>query len=68
MTNALPSNPDPALLLQLSGSPLETERMQAVLEAYAPILEEIARLRNLDLREVHPAVIYDPTAPYRLAP
>ena len=53
------------LLAQLSGTPLDHERLQAVLAAYAPILEEIARLRTLDLRDVHPAVIYEPTAPYR---
>lgn len=53
------------LLRQLSGTPLDSERLQAVLAAYAPILEEIARLRTLDLRDVHPAVVYEPTAPYR---
>ncbi len=53
------------LLAQLSGTPLDSERLQAVLTAYAPILDEIARLRTLDLRDVHPAVIYEPTAPYR---
>lgn len=54
------------LLAKLSGTPLDNDRLQAVLAAYAPILEEIARLRTLDLRDVHPAVIYEPTAPYRL--
>ncbi len=53
------------LLAQLSGTPLDSERLKAVLAAYAPILEEISRLRTLDLRDVHPAVIYEPTAPYR---
>lgn len=53
------------LLARLSGTPLDSERLQAVLAAYAPVLEEIARLRTLDLRDVHPAVIYEPTAPYR---
>ena len=56
------------LLAQLSGTPLDSERLQTVLAAYAPILEEIARLRALDLRDVHPAVIYEPTAPYRSHP
>ena len=47
---------------------LDWPRLQAVLAAYAPILEEIARLRTLDLRDVHPAVVYEPTAPYRARP
>ena len=65
-----PSRPERAvhaLLAQLSGTPLDSDRLRAVLAAYAPILEEIARLRTLDLRDVHPAVIYEPTAPYRSA-
>lgn len=66
MSSALRSDQAASTLLaHLSGTPLDSERLQAVLAAYAPILEEIARLRTLDLREVHPAVIYDPTAPYR---
>jgi len=68
MTMTTPSRPEQtqhALLAQLSGTPLDSHRLQAVLAAYAPILEEIARLRTLDLRDVHPAVIYEPTAPYR---
>ena len=27
---------------------------------------EIARLRELDLTDTHPAIIFEPTAPYRL--
>jgi hypothetical protein len=51
--------------VRLSGSPLDAQRLQEVLAAYAPILEEIARLRELDLQDVHPAVIFEPTAAYR---
>jgi hypothetical protein len=52
---------------RLSGSPLDAERLREVLAAYAPILDEIARLRELDLRDVHPAVVFEPTAVYRRA-
>lgn len=55
-------------LRDLSGSPLSQERLAQVLSAYAPILAEIARLRALDLRDVHPAVIFEPTAAYRERP
>jgi hypothetical protein len=54
-----------ALLEQLSGASLGNERLRQVVAAYAPILEEIARLRELDLRDLHPAVLYEPTAAYR---
>jgi hypothetical protein len=50
---------------RLTGTPLDAQRLQEVLAAFAPILEEIARLRELDLRDVHPAVIFEPTAAYR---
>lgn len=67
MPAASPSNDQAvqAVLAQLLGTPLDSERLQAVLAAYAPILEEIGKLRTLDLRDVHPAVVYEPTASYR---
>ena len=49
----------------MSGTSLASERLRQVVAAYAPILEEIARLRELDLSDVHPAVLYEPTAAYR---
>lgn len=54
-----------ALLARMSGATLASERLRQVMAEYAPILEEIARLRELDLRDVHPAVLYEPTAVYR---
>lgn len=63
-----PAPSDPAataLLARISGTTLASERLRQVVAAYAPILEEIARLRELDLRDVHPAVLYEPTAVYR---
>lgn len=64
-SNAAPSAVD--LLAQLTGSPLDAERLEALLVSSRSILEEISRLRAADLTDVHPAVIFDPTAPYRRA-
>ena len=54
-----------ALLQRVTGTPLAPERLEALLAAGAPILEEIARLRTVDLADLHPAVIFEPSAPYR---
>ncbi len=40
------------------------ERLDENLHAFADILKEIQKLRELDLTEVHPAVIFDPTDGY----
>ncbi len=53
------------LLKEISGLRLDDERMGKVLEAYRPVLKEIEKLRQLDLRDVHPAVLFDPSQPYR---
>jgi hypothetical protein len=53
---------------ELFGLPLPAERLQEVLEAYAGIVDEIRKLRSLDLTDEHPAVIFEPTAPYRKSP
>jgi hypothetical protein len=53
---------------ELLGLDLPPERLQEVLAAYGDILAEIAKLRTLDLTDVHPAVIFEPTAPYRKTP
>lgn len=55
------------LLGRLSGSPLDSTRLAEVLAAYQPIFDEIAKLHALDLADVHPAVIFEPTAVYRRA-
>jgi hypothetical protein len=55
------------LLARLAGTPLSPERLAQVLQAYEPIFAEIAKLHALDLTDVHPAVIFEPTAPYRKA-
>jgi len=48
------------------GSNLEPARREEVLAALADVLVEIEKLRALDLTDVHPSVIFEPTAPYRL--
>jgi hypothetical protein len=52
---------------ELSGLSLAPQRMLEVHEAYRPILDEIRKLRELDLQPVHPAVIFEPTAVWREA-
>ncbi len=41
------------------------ERLSENLEAYKEILQEIRKLRNLDLTDVHPCIIFEPMTPYR---
>ena len=41
------------------------ERLQQNLDAFRSILAEIRKLRALDLTDIHPAVIFEPTAAYR---
>jgi hypothetical protein len=43
------------------GLDLPPERRAVLLDAFQVIAEEIARLRQLDLTDVHPAVVFDPT-------
>lgn len=51
----------------LTGTTVGPERLMEVVAAYEPILSEIAKLRELNLTEVHPAIIFEPTAVYRSA-
>lgn len=50
----------------LLGLDLPAARLQELLTAYRAIAAEIGRLRELDLTDTHPAIIFEPTAPYRL--
>ena len=50
------------------GIDLPPERLAENLAAFARILEEIGKLRKLDLTDIHPSVVFDPTAPYRREP
>lgn len=42
---------------------LPAERERAMWEAFQPILAEIAKLRELDLTDVHPAIVFVPLRP-----
>jgi len=53
---------------ELFGLDLDPERLKEVLGAYGDILVQIEKLRGLDLTDVHPAVVFEPTAPYRNKP
>lgn len=52
------------VLKDLSGLPLSSDRMEELIEKYQPILAEIKKFRTLELKEVHPAVYFDPAAVY----
>ena len=49
----------------LLGLDLAPDRLEEVLSVYRDILKDIERLRELDLTDVHPAIVFEPTAPYR---
>jgi len=49
----------------LLGTNLSDERFRETLGAFSDVLAEIRKLRSLDLTDVHPAVIFEPTAAYR---
>jgi len=51
--------------LDLLGIGPERERLGENLTAYRSILNEIRKLRTLDLADIHPAVVFDPSLPYR---
>jgi len=47
-------------LVDVLGIELEQERRVVVLAAFQPVALEIAKLRSLDLTDVHPAVVFSP--------
>ena len=51
---------DAEKLAEAFGLDLDSGRHVAVLAAFADIGKEIAKLRSLDLTDVHPAVVFDP--------
>ena len=55
----------PEFFRDLFGIGPEGERLGANIEVYRDILREIARLRALNMTDIHPAVVFDPTLPYR---
>jgi hypothetical protein len=59
---------DPSLQimwLDLMGIGPESERLGENLAAYRTILDEIRKLRTLDLTDIHPIVVLDPSQAYR---
>jgi hypothetical protein len=65
MSNDPGTTGEPICPEDLSGLSLDPARLLAVHEAYRPILDEIRKLRELDVQAIHPAVIFDPAAVYR---
>ena len=49
----------------LAGVDFTPERLAELLSAYGSILDEIKKLRQLDLTDVHPAVVFDAASGYR---
>ena len=49
---------EPEMLVELLGIELEEQRRSAVFAAFQPVAQEIAKLRRLDLTDVHPAVVF----------
>jgi hypothetical protein len=47
-------------LAEAVGFDFDTDRRIAALAAFADIGKEIAKLRSLDLTDVHPAVVFSP--------
>ena len=63
------SEPAPLdLVRDVLGIDLPPEQLAENLAAFARILEEIQKLRALDLTDIHPSIVFDPTAPYRREP
>lgn len=50
---------------QLFGVEFERERLDVLAKELTSILSEIEKLRTLDLSDVPPVVVFDPTAVYR---
>jgi hypothetical protein len=50
------------------GIDLPSQRLEQNLQSFRAILEEIQKLRALNLTEVHPSIIFEPTAAYRRGP
>ena len=58
--------PDP--IRDVIGLRQEPGRIAHLLAQFAPLLAEIETLRSLDLAQIHPPIIFDPSLPYRPVP
>lgn len=51
-----------AVAAEMAGHPLDDARAEAYAAAYEPILQAIAGLRTLPMKDVEPAVVFKPFA------
>jgi hypothetical protein len=60
-------SPNPSLdpLEDILGAHFAPDRLKENLSAFREVLKEIQKLRELDLTDVHPVIIYDPLTVYR---
>lgn len=58
-----PGGTAPDLWANLIGLDLPAERRAELLTLFKPIAAEIAKLRAVDLTDIHPAVVFDPRMP-----
>jgi hypothetical protein len=59
------SDPDPDPYRDILGVVFTSERLRENVSAFDDIRREIEKLRQLDLTDIHPAILFEPTAPYR---
>ncbi len=59
------SDPDPDPYRDILGVAFTSERLRENVSAFDDIRREIEKLRQLDLTDIHPAILFEPTAPYR---
>jgi hypothetical protein len=59
-----PLDVDMRVLGRWLGVEFAAQRVTHNLDTYAPILAEISKLRELDLSEVHPVVVFNPARAY----
>lgn len=51
---------DTDLIRDVFGITLDPKRVEENLESFAEVLKEIEKLRALDLKDIHPAVVFRP--------
>jgi hypothetical protein len=59
------SDSDPDLYRDIFAVAFTPERLRENLAVFDDIRREIEKLRQIDLTDVHPAIVFEPTAPYR---
>jgi hypothetical protein len=48
--------------VEFAGLDLSEDERAALLKPWRTIAAEIAKLRSLDLTDIHPAIVFDPTS------